>query len=141
MSMNLAEALASALDDEYHARATYRAVLDAFGPVRPFVNIIESEGRHIDALKRLFRRYDLALPADGWADRVPAPDSVEAACKAGVDAERANAALYERLFEAVGGYPDVEETFRNLLSASQENHLPAFERGLQRPGSAAARPI
>ena len=30
-------ALTEALQDEYHARATYRRVLDAFGPVRPFI--------------------------------------------------------------------------------------------------------
>lgn len=29
MAMSLEEALHAALDDEYHARATYRAVLDA----------------------------------------------------------------------------------------------------------------
>lgn len=43
-------ALDHALDDEYRARATYRAVLARFGLVRPFVNIVESEGRHIEAL-------------------------------------------------------------------------------------------
>jgi hypothetical protein len=38
MAMSLEEALQAALDDEYRARATYRAVLDAFGDVRPFIN-------------------------------------------------------------------------------------------------------
>ncbi|MGQ9872388.1 hypothetical protein [Leptodesmis sp.] len=32
--------------DEYKARATYRLILGKFGPIRPFVNIVESEKRH-----------------------------------------------------------------------------------------------
>jgi|GEM_PF-2355161 len=39
MAMSLEDALHAALDDEYHARATYRAVPDAFDEVRPFINI------------------------------------------------------------------------------------------------------
>jgi hypothetical protein len=38
MSMTLEEALIAPLDDEYHARAAYRAALDAFGELRPFAN-------------------------------------------------------------------------------------------------------
>ena len=132
MPMTLEEALGAAIDDEFHARATYRAVLDAFGDVRPFINIVESEGRHIGALERLFERHDFPLPPDRWAGQVSAPASIEAACQAGVEAERENAALYEKLLAAAVGYPDVEETFHRLLSASQQNHLPAFERGLRR---------
>lgn len=132
MPMTLAEALAAALDDEYHARATYRAVLDAFGYVRPFANIVESEGRHIEALERLCERYDIAAPADPWPSRVSAPASLEAACEAAVAAERENGALYERLMKAAADHPDVVETFERLAAASQQNHLPAFERALER---------
>ena len=132
MTMTLEQALMAALDDEYHARATYRAVLDAYGDVRPFVNIVESEERHIQALRRLFERYGVAIPQDPWPSRVSAPASLEAACEAALEAERENAVLYEQLMEAAGGRADVEETFRRLLTASQENHLPAFERALER---------
>jgi len=130
--MTLEEALTAALDDEYRARATYRAVLGAYGDVRPFVNIVESEERHIQALRRLCERYDVSIPADPWPSRISAPESLEAACKAAVEAERENGVLYERLMEAAGDRADVEETFRRLLTASQENHLPAFERALER---------
>lgn len=34
----LAAALTEALQDEYKACATYRAILEQFGPVRPFIN-------------------------------------------------------------------------------------------------------
>lgn len=132
MTMSLEEALGEALDDEYKARATYRAVLAAFGDVRPFVNIVESEERHIGALGRLFERYGIEMPEDPWPARVSAPESLEAACAAGVEGEIENRALYERLMVAATGHADVEDTFRNLQSASQDNHLPAFERALVR---------
>jgi rubrerythrin len=132
MPMTLEEALKTALDDEYRARATYRAVLDAYGEVRPFSNIVESEERHIQALRRLCERYGVSVPADPWPARISAPQSLEAACQAAVEAERENGGLYRRLMEAAGGRADVEETFRRLLTASQENHLPAFERALGR---------
>ena len=35
-------ALNEALQDEYKARATYRAIIQRYGPVRPFVNIVEA---------------------------------------------------------------------------------------------------
>jgi bacterioferritin (cytochrome b1) len=132
MRMTLEEALTAALDDEYRARATYRAVLDAHGDVRPFVNIVESEERHIQALCRLCERYDVKVPRDPWPDRVSAPASLEAACEASLETERENAALYEKLLEAAAGHPDVEETFRRLGTASQENHMPALQRALER---------
>ena len=43
-------AMHDALEDEYKARATYRKVIERFGRVRPFVNIIQAEERHIEAL-------------------------------------------------------------------------------------------
>lgn len=41
----LAAALTEALQDEYKACATYRAILEQFGPVRPFINGA-GRGRH-----------------------------------------------------------------------------------------------
>ncbi len=132
MPMTLEEALAAAFEDEYKARAIYRAVLEAFGDVRPFVNIVESEERHIEALERLCERYGLEVPPDPWPARISAPESLRAACEAAAEAERANSSLYERLMEAARDHVDVRETFRRLRRASQENHLPAFERALDR---------
>jgi hypothetical protein len=130
--MTLKQTLTAALDDEYRARATYRAILDTYGDVRPFVNIVESEERHIEALRRLCERYHVEIPADPWPARVSAPDSLAAACEAALEAERENGKLYERLMEAAAGWVDVEDTFRQLLRASRQNHLPAFERALER---------
>ena len=126
------EDLLMALDDEYKARATYRQVLADFGEVRPFSNIVEAEQRHIDALLVLFERYGIEVPDDPWPGQAPRFSSIEDACQAGVQDEIDNAALYDRLLAGTER-EDLLATYRNLQRASQENHLPAFERHAQ-PG-------
>ena len=74
------QGLADALDDEYKARATYAQVIADFGGVRPFVNIVEAEERHISALLGLFERYDIAVPQDRWTGSPPRFSSLSAAC-------------------------------------------------------------
>lgn len=130
------EALREALDDEYKARATYQSVIDKFGPVRPFVNIIEAEERHASALLRLFERFGVEPPNDRWSGQVPAPSSLTEACKAGVAAEIENAAMYERLLAQVSD-ARVREVLTRLQKASQQRHLPAFRRCAERPSGGA----
>jgi rubrerythrin len=125
------QALHEALDEEYHSRATYRSVIEAFGPVRPFVNIVEAEDRHAEALRAQFKRFGVDPPRDNWLGRVPAPRTLVDACRAGVEGEIENAAMYERLIAQIGD-PGVREIMRRLQEASQERHLPAFRRCLER---------
>ncbi len=124
-------ALREALDDEYRARATYRKVIEKFGPVRPFVNIIAAEERHAGALIALFERFGVEPPQDQWQSRVTAPHTLLEACRAGVQAEIENAAMYERLLPQIGD-AEAHAVMRRLQRASQERHLPAFKRCLER---------
>jgi len=124
-------ALKEALDDEYKARATYRRVIEVFGPVRPFINIVDAETRHAEALIRLFQKYDLPIPDDDWAARVQLPNSIAEACKEAVQGELENAEMYDRLL-AVVKEPDIRTVLTRLRQASQENHLPAFQRCVER---------
>ncbi len=134
------EALSEALDDEYRARATYRKVIERFGPVRPFVNIVEAENRHIAALLRQLERLQASPPTDTWLDRVKAPDSLAQACAAGVEAEIENERLYTRLLSRVSD-ARARTVMQRLQAASRERHLPAFRRCLAlHAGSAAYRP-
>ena len=137
------QALQAALDDEYRALATYEQVLRDFGPVRPFVNIREAEGRHAAALIALFERYGLAVPPNPWAGKVPRYASVREACEAGIRGEIENSALYERL-KAATSRPDILTVFKMLEAASREHHLPAFRHCAERsgapPGYAHRRP-
>ena len=119
--------LDEALDDEYKAWAIYDQVIADFGEVRPFSNIREAEARHIQALLGLFARYGLAVPDNPWPGKVERYASLQAACEAGVAAEVANAELYDRLLGATRR-PDILVVLRNLQAASQQRHLPAFQR-------------
>ena len=121
------EALGLAINDEYKARATYRKVIDEHGSVRPFSNIISSESNHIQELENLYEKYGLDVPQDDWYEKVPSFQSVEEACQAGVDAEVENAALYDELFSKVDNQ-DITAVFTSLRDASENNHLPAFQR-------------
>jgi hypothetical protein len=134
LTMAESRALYEALDDEYRALATYEQVLADFGEVQPFRNIRNAEARHIDALRVLFTRYGLPVPKNPWPGKVERYASLQAACAAGVTAEIANAEIYERLLQATAR-ADILTIFRNLQEASQQRHLPAFQRCAQ--GSAA----
>ena len=123
--------LHEALQDEYKAQATYRKVIDKFGPVRPFINIVEAEGHHAQALFRQFGRLGAAPPGNEWGDKVEAPDSLLAACKEAIAGEIENAAMYDRLLSQVDD-PAVKNVLLNLQDASQNRHLPAFKRCLER---------
>ena len=135
MLKNLQKALVEALQDEYKACATYRLVISKFGKIRPFINIIESEERHIQALFSLFQKYEIPIPEDNWADLLKAPASVLEACQIGVRSEIENGEMYQRLLALTPEYPDVQRVFLNLQRASQENHLPAFQRCTERSGN------
>lgn len=130
----LEKALRVALADEYKARATYRKVIEVYGEVRPFSNIVEAEDRHIAALKARFAAHGISVPEDDWETRVKAPGSLVAACQAAIEAETANAALYDRLLAETVDYPDVQKVFSRLQTASRDRHLPAFQKCLRKRG-------
>jgi len=138
LSTNEVDALLEALDDEYKAWATYDGVIRDFGDIRPFINIREAEARHIDALLGLFLDYGLTPPDNDWTGRVPRFHDVRSACVAAVQGEIANAELYERLLESTEN-PEILDVYRNLMEASQQRHLPAFQRCLNRGHSSARR--
>jgi hypothetical protein len=131
-------ALHAALDDEYKAHATYQAVIEKFGEVRPFANIIRAEQRHISFLKPLFAKYGLNVPPNPYlsGDKRPkAPATLVEACRIGVQAEIANAALYdEDILPAVKNYADIADVAILLRDASRNNHLSAFQRCVDRGG-------
>jgi hypothetical protein len=67
------------------------------------------------------------IPDNKWFGNAPKFQSVAEACKAGVDAEIVNRDLYTKLFETTKR-EDILVVYRALQKASEENHLPAFER-------------
>lgn len=122
-----------ALNDEYKARAFYRLVIKTFGPVRPFVNIVEAEETHARAIERLCARYQIPLPADEWNGTLKSPVSVLEACRAGVRGELDNIAMYERFLRETRE-PELQALFQRLQARSRDAHLPAFQRCAARRG-------
>ena len=126
-------ALGSALQDERHAEAFYAAVMAKFGDARPFSNIIKAERQHEAMLIGFYGTYGIAVPENSYArgaQKAPAaPETLVEACKIGVEAEIANRDLYDgKLLPAVAAYPDITRVMQRLRDASEENHLPAFQR-------------
>ena len=125
---SVVQALNSAIDDEYKARATYEAVINELVSVRPFSMIIRAEEQHISSLKALYDKYGLDIPVDPYTN-VEVASSKSDNCSVGVQAEIVNAALYrDTLLPVVQDYPDITSTFTTLMDASQDNHLPAFQQ-------------
>jgi len=121
---SLKAALDVVLTDEYNARAEYQAIVTKFGAVSPYVQLINAETRHIAALSRIYTAFGFALPADNAAAQAVIPSSLEAGYQIGIDAEKANIALYETYLKT--DLPDsIERIFTNLQNAS-ENHLAIF---------------
>ncbi len=122
-----ADALLRALDDEYHAWAVYDQVIKDFGSVNPFVNIKKAEENHIAAVKNLLTAYGVAIPANPWLGNVPHFDSLAAAYAGAIAAESANVTLYDTL-KASTTKADLLRVYNSLQRASQQQHLPAFQR-------------
>jgi len=120
-------ALSAGIQDEYHAYATYQAVIDQFGAVRPFTNIQMAESSHIAALSFIIERYGLTVPEPEPLVDVPQFDTLADACAAGAAAEIANFELYDQWLATVQEYPDIVQVFQMLRDASEFQHLPAFE--------------
>jgi hypothetical protein len=122
------EAIVAALDDERKAQATYQAVIDRYGEVMPFVNIIRAEVRHERNLLPLFEKYGVPVPANKWAtESLKAPDTLQAAYEQGIAFEKANAEMYSR-FLAFVKEDDIRSAFDYNRGASVDNHLRALER-------------
>jgi rubrerythrin len=120
----LNQVLRIAMYDEYHAYESYKAVIEKFGNVPPFSNIIEAEVRHVAALEPLFAKYNVELPINDWV--VETPNSLLEASELGVAEEIDNIKMYDALLPYVAQYPDVQDILYRLQAASYNNHLPAF---------------
>jgi hypothetical protein len=123
------QAMIEAINDEYHARAFYNAVMEKFGGIRPFSNIVQGEARHAERLSQLFNQYGLPIPEDSFAGKVEAPDTLQEACQMGVEAEIANVQMYDNFLDFVQEQ-DLRVVFARLREVSETKHKVAFERCL-----------
>lgn len=124
---DLSAILVRAVAEERKAKATYDNVLATLGPVAPFTQISQSEAAHVAALERVAQVHNVDVSA-ARAPGDPSPATLAQACRLGVAAENADVALYDELLPQVSGYPDVTTVLTSLRAASQNSHLPAFQR-------------
>lgn len=125
-SYTLDQMITMAIQDEYFARQEYEIILDEYGNINPFANVISAEATHIEELLPLFETYDVAVPQDNAKDLVALPATLQVAYETGVQAEINNIGMYERFLEE--DLPqDVRDVFEALMAAS-EKHLQAFSR-------------
>lgn len=118
--------LEAAIADERKALATYEAVMDEFGNVKPFINIARAEEQHIAILKGLFDKYGVEVPSDTTVVGA-LPSTLSEVCAVGVQAEIDNDQLYQDMIGSIQEQ-DIKEVFTSLAAASINMHLPAFER-------------
>ena len=129
LPIETSEAIKSAIDDEYKAYSTYDAVITKIGSVRPFSMIIRAEESHIASLKALLDKYGESVPPNPYVEKIYVKSTLAENCQIGVDAEIANIALYrDKLIPLVSVYPDIKSVFEKLMNASEDKHLPAFEK-------------
>lgn len=131
--LTLESMLTYAIEDEYLARAEYYMIMDEYGQVNPFSNIVRAEETHVKALEDLFVKYELPIPTDEADLYVALPESLTSAFETGVQAEIDNIEMYE-LFLEEELPSDVRVVFESLKRAS-ENHKKAFERNSSKTGT------
>jgi hypothetical protein len=124
---SLEDMLTAALLDEYLAQATYQEIILAYGEVKPFTNIVIAEGQHINLLLPLFETYGITVPENEAASQVVLPDSIASALATGVEAEKANIAMYEAFLAQDNLNDDVRSVFE-LLKTASIHHLAAFSK-------------
>lgn len=121
-----ADALQQAILEEYGALNLYQAVIDQFGAAMPFTQIVRSEQQHINALLRQADIFDVEAPTNPGLAEAPSFETLADACQAGVQAEIADAALYDELYKVTTN-ENLLRVFERLQGASLNSHLPAFE--------------
>lgn len=132
-------------EEEKLARDVYLAMYARYG-TRVFSNIIESEQRHMDVVKRLLDKYGIDDPSSGkepgeftnpaftafYADCVArGGQSLAEAYNVGVSVEKADIADLQAQFLIEGLNVDIKRVYTNLLAASMQ-HLRAFQTQIER---------
>lgn len=120
------QGLVRAIEEEFGAQALYQSILDKFGNETPFNDIVLSEARHASALINQAQKYGIPVPEFPSSEGLPAFETVTEACQAGVDAEIADAELYDELMSFTTNSALIR-VYTNLQKASLDSHLPAFK--------------
>lgn len=121
-------ALIAVLDEERLAKHAYEVVLTKFPALMPFVNLVEAEAKHEQAVIRVMTSYRIPIPENRWGvtSFVPTPPTVDDAYLLGVRIETEDIQMLTQYLRTVRE-PNVRQLFTHLKSASQ-SHLAAIRR-------------
>ncbi len=128
ISQNVKDALSKALDNEYKLQSYYQAVINKFGDKRPFSMIIGAEDQHVAVITSLDEKYGVSPIANQWSGNLPSISTFQNACQTSASYEQSTISLLNGLLPQVSSYPDITQVFTNIKEASQNSHLPAFEK-------------
>lgn len=134
------QALLEQVEHEKVAMDVYAAFFEATGDYR-FERVGQSEQHHLDALRMLLDRYDLADPTEGLGEGefrtaafqdqhdayVEQGDDLEGALAAAREIEKDDIADLKASARALDDAPDVERVYESQIVAS-ERHLEVFSR-------------
>ncbi len=121
--------LLSVLEEEQTAQNLYSKAVQKFGTNRPFSMILRSEEQHVSSVKALFDKYGVAIPEYTANAKTNPQTKFVDTCKQAADLEKAYVTKLEKeVLPKVKQYSDINQVITNILSASKNRHIPAFER-------------
>lgn len=123
-------ALNSALRSKFKTCALYNMVLQAFGSVQPFKDLLKIEEKYRMVLEGLARRYKVSAPSNEWEGQIAIPVSFVEACEEAIELERENEGLYLRLLDDVED-PALRRVLMRMRNVSQISHQPSFKEYLE----------
>ncbi len=120
------EGLQAAIVEEYMAYNTYAEIIEEYGQVTPFSRIVNAEQKHASALIRLADYYSVEVPENEGITFDLAYTNLTEACQVGVEIETIDGADLQKLISETEN-PNLIKVYTNLMNASLEKHLVAFE--------------
>lgn len=125
------EALLRALDAERKGEAQYRATIQKFGQVTPYIHIVEAEVQHQRALEKVMARFGLSAPPNPWIrHKFVLPATLAEAARRDAEEER-EYALELRRYVSTLRQPEVTSLFARLAQVNVERHAAALDRTAQ----------